>query len=275
MSLIDREGTFRGEVVDGAPGVTSKDNLQLCLALKALEIYDFDEEKWEDWQELGQGEYDEITAYLVLISADQNEIFHFKSVEKAFEVQFDSVAEMENFDFTGKQIQFRTENSTYKDKTNLKVVAIDHFDAEPGQRVQKLDEEKVKSLDAKYASFFRGRRGEKKPVKPISKPKVPSAVKPKSPTKPKADKTPEKPSTPKKPEKSKKSPPKPKKAKGCTEADAWKAVNEKTSADDAALTQMWFEAIATVDPDGEGDNMNNELWSQVKDIVIERANSEN
>lgn len=270
MSLIDREATFRGEVVDGAPSVTSKDNLQLVLALKALEIYDFDEEKWEDWQELGQGEYDEITAYLVLISADNSEIFHFKSVEKAFENQFDSVSEMENFEFTGKKIQFRTENSTYKDKTNLKVVAIDHYDAEPGQRVQKLDEDKVKALDAKYASFFRGRRGEKKPVKPISKPKVPGKV-----AKPAAKpETPEKPAAPKKPEKPKKTPAKPKKAKGCTEADAWKFVNEKTSADETTLTQMWFEAIATVDPDGEGDNMNNELWAQVKDIVIERANSE-
>ena len=52
------------------------------------------------------------------------------------------------------------------------VGGIDHFDAEPGRSVNKLDPAEVKSLDAKYSKFFRNRSGEKKP-KTVGTPKVP------------------------------------------------------------------------------------------------------
>lgn len=269
MSKIDREATFRGEVVDGSPSVTSKDNLQLCLALRGAEIWDEEDKVWVKWGDDGVEEC-EITGYLVLISGDGAEIFHYKSVEKAFEIEFNSVTELDAFEFVGKQIQFRVEESTYKDKTSLKVAGIDHYDAEPGQRVQKLDEAKIKSLDAKYATFFRGRKGEKKPVKPVTKPTMPA--KPKSTTKPTTKSKVEKPA----PSTKKPAPKKPvvKKKPAYTEDLAWKEINTKAEANEEILTQLWYDVIETLNPDGgeKNEGMTSELWEQVTNTVIARAN---
>lgn len=269
MSLIDQEATFRGEIVDGSPNVTSKDNLQLVLALRGAQIWDTDEKVWVDYGDDGVEEC-EITGYLVLISGDGAEIFHYKSVEKAFETEFNSVAELGAFEFVGKQIQFRVEESTYKEKTSLKVAGIDHYDAEPGQRVQKLDETKIKSLDAKYATFFRGRKGEKKPVKPVTKPTMPA--KPKGTTKPTTKSKVEKPA----PSTKKPAPKKPgaKKKPAYTEDLAWKEINAKTEADTTTLESLWYDAIETLNPNGgeQNEGMTAELWEQVTYTVIARAN---
>ncbi len=279
--LIDREATFRtASIVDGGVGQTSSGLPQLTLSLRADEIYDFDEKVWVPWDDV---EEREITAYLVLIGKKDNEIFHCKSIEKALGWDGASLASLATIEFQSAGIQFTIKENTYEDKTTMQVANIDHYDAEPGRTVSKLDAKELKDIDAKYASFFRKRSGEKKP-KTVGKPTVPVA-KPKAVVAPAASADPPDPKAdaptsltsvssrageipPKAPKKATK-PKKAVKKSGCTQTEAWiackKAKYEAIS--DEKLTEVWLAAVETLAPDGDEDKMSPELWSQVRDVV--------
>jgi hypothetical protein len=257
--LIDREATFRTKnIVDGGLGQTLTGLPQLTLSLRADEIYDFDEKCWVPWDDV---EEREITAFLVLIGKKDNEIFHCKSIEKALDWDGASLSSLNDIDYQNSGIQFRTVENEYEGKTSLQVAGIDHYDAEPGRTVQKLDAAEVKGLDAKYATFFRNRSGEKKP-KPVGKPVVPTA-------KPKRDPKADAADVPATPPKKTKAPKKAKKT-GCTQTEAWaacsKAKHESISKE--KLTEVWLKAVETLAPDGDEDNMSPELWAQVRDVVV-------
>ena len=268
MPLLDRTGTYRTKgIIDGGLGETSSGLPQLVLSLQADEIYDFEEKCWVDWSDT---ETREITAYLVLIGKKDNEIFHCKSIEKALGWDGASLSSLAAIDFQAAGIQFRVEENEYNDKVTLQVAGIDHYDAEPGRTVQKLDAAEVKGLDAKYASFFRKRTGEKKP-KTVGAPKVPSnkppSGVPKTDTQVAEEAAPPV-APPKAPAKKTKKPAK--KAAGCTQTEAWvaskKAKHESIS--DETLTEVWLKAVETLAPDGDEDKMSPELWQRVRDVVV-------
>lgn len=260
--LIDREATFRTtNIVDGGIGETSSGLPQLTLSLRADEIYDFDEKCWVPWDDV---EEREITAFLVLVGKKENEIFHCKSAEKAFGWDGASFSSLATVDFQNTGIQFTTKENAWEDKVTLQVAGIDHYDAEPGRTVQKLDAAEVKGLDAKYASFFRKRAGEKKP-KTVGAPKVP-AKKSVTASKAEADAA----DLPKAPAKKAK---KPVKKSGCTQTEAWiaskKAKHESIS--DEKLTEVWLKAVETLAPDSDEDKMSPELWQRVKEVVVQQV----
>ena len=268
--LIDREATFRCKnIVDGGLGKTSTKLPQLVLSLRADEIYDFDEKCWVPWDDV---EEREITAFLVLIGKKDNEIFHMKTTEKAFGWDGASLDSLRIIDFQNFGIQFTTVENEYEGKTSIQIAGIDHYDAEPGRKVNKLDAAEVKGLDAKYAAFFRNRSGEKKP-KLVGAPKVPAkkpTVVPKKEAPP-AETDESKPDLP--PPKSPKKVTKPKKVKkadGCTQTEAWIACKKaKVEAiSDEKLTEVWLKAVETLAPDGDEDKMSPALWAQVRDVVV-------
>ena len=273
--LIDREGTFRTKnIVDGGLGQTSTGLPQLVLSLRADEIYDFEEKCWVPWDDV---EEREITAFLVLIGKKDNEIFHCKSIEKALGWDGASLGSLNDIDYQNSGIQFRTQENEYEDKITIQVAGIDHYDAEPGRTVQKLDAAEIKGLDAKYASFFRKRSGEKKP-KTVGKPAVPVTKLKKDPEADAAD-VPETTSLrsvsgrasetpPKAPKKEK--PKKAKKTVGCTQNEAWKACSDAKceSISKEKLVDVWLKAVETLAPDGDEDKMSKELWAQVQDVVV-------
>lgn len=279
--LIDREATFRTKnIVDGGMGETSTGLPQLVLSLRADEIYDFDEKCWVPWDDV---EEREITAFLVLVGKKDNEIFHCKAIEKALGWDGAGFSSLAAIDFLAAGIQFTTKENIWEDKVSIQVAGIDHYDAEPGRTVNKLDAAEVKGLDAKYASFFRKRTGEKKP-KPVGAPKVPGK-KPTIPAK-NRDSVPDGPEStsltsvsgragddvppvapPKAPVK------KPKKAKkgtGCTQTEAWVAAKKAKyeAISDEKLIEVWLKAVQTLAPDGDEDKMSPELWAQVRDVVV-------
>ena len=264
--LIDREATFRCKnIVDGGLGKTSTKLPQLVLSLRADEIYDFDEKCWVPWDDV---EEREITAFLVLIGKKDNEIFHMKTTEKAFGWDGASLDSLRIIDFQNFGIQFTTVENEYEGKTSIQVAGIDHYDAEPGRKVNKLDAAEVKGLDAKYAAFFRNRSGEKKP-KLVGAPKVPAK---KTTVVPKKEETATE-ATADAPSKAPKKTDKPKKAKkagGCTQTEAWIACKKaKVEAiSDEKLTEVWLKAVETLAPDGDEDKMSPELWQQVQDVVV-------
>ncbi len=285
--LIDREDTFRCKsIVDGGIGETSTGLPQLVLSLRADEIYDFDEKCWVPWDDV---EEREITAFLVLVGKKDNEIFHCKAIEKALGWDGAGFSSLAAIDFLAAGIQFTTKENIWEDKVSIQVAGIDHYDAEPGRTVNKLDAAEVKGLDAKYASFFRKRTGEKKP-KPVGAPKVPGkkstttlpaaakgataagAIKIEEPTSLTSvsgragDDVP--PAAP--PKAPVKKPKKVKKGTGCTQTEAWVAAKKAKdkSISDEKLIEVWLKAVQTLAPDGDEDKMSPELWARVRDVVV-------
>ena len=272
--LIDREATFRTKnIVDGGMGETSTGLPQLVLSLRADEIYDFDEKCWVPWDDV---EEREITAFLVLVGKKDNEIFHCKAIEKALGWDGAGFSSLAAIDFLAAGIQFTTKENIWEDKVSIQVAGIDHYDAEPGRTVNKLDAAEVKGLDAKYASFFRKRTGEKKP-KPVGAPKVPA----KKPTVPPKKEEPTSltsvsgragddvpPVAP--PKAPVKKPKKAKKGTGCTQTEAWVAAKKAKyeAISDEKLIEVWLAAVETLAPDGDEDKMSPELWAQVRDVVV-------
>ena len=274
--LIDREGTFRTKnIVDGGLGQTSSGLPQLSLSLRADEIYDFEEKCWVSWDDV---EEREITAYLVLIGKKDNEIFHCKSIEKALGWDGASLSSLNDIDYQNFGIQFRTQENEYEDKITIQVAGIDHYDAEPGRTVQKLEATEVKGLDAKYASFFRKRSGEKKP-KTVGKPIVPVAKPKKDPETDTAN-VPETTSlrnvseraseAPPKKAPKKAAKPKAKKADKCTQTEAWVACKKAApeTMTEQQLADLWLKTVEANAPDGDEDKLSPEGWANIRRIVV-------
>lgn len=264
-------GTYRGNIVDHGVAETTGGFPQWIAALHATHYYDEQEKAWVDLSE-----YDEvdITAYLVLAGREQKEIFHCKNIEKAVSWDGQSWSSLAALDLSGTQIQFRVEEHTYNEKVSLQVAGVDHYDAEPGRRVQKLDAKDLKNLDAKFATFFRKRKGEKKPVKPVGKPTIPGK-KPAASSKETPEETSET-DIPKAQKKTGKTA-KPKKGvNGCTQGDAWAACKKAKdkSVSDKKLADAWLEAVEKLAPEGDENNMTSELWLRVKEVVVERVSSD-
>jgi hypothetical protein len=267
-------GIYRGLIVDHGVGETTNKNPQWIAALHAEEYWDESEKVWVSYADR---EDTDITAYLVLAGKEQNELFHCKALEKAIGWDGQSFAALAGMDLSETRIQFTVEENDYNDNITLKVTRIDHADAEPGRSVQKLDAAAVKDLDARFASFFRKRKGETKPVKPVGKPVVPG----KKIEKPKVEEPVEEPTEDAGPPSKAKAKAKPKanppkKEKGCTQAEAWKACKEAKdkSVSDKKLAEVWLEAVETLAPDGDEDKMTPELWARVKVVVSERVTGE-
>lgn len=258
---------YRGSILDHGLSLTQNEYPQWIVALHAEEYYDEEEKIWVDWSDRDDTD---ITGYFVLAGRDQKEIFHCKNIEKAVGWDGQSWKSLAELDLNEIKVQFRVEEHTYEENTTLRVAAIDHYDAEPGRTVQKLDVSEVKALDAKYASFFRKRKGEQKPIKPIGKPTIPIKSKPKVDSS--EDVAPDKSDdAPPKKEKAK-----PKKEKSCTQAEAWKACKKAKdeSISDSKLANIWLQSVETLAPDGDEDQMTPELWQRVKEVVSEQVSGD-
>jgi len=190
MSLIKQAATFRGTVLEHACNETSTGLPQFEVRVQGIELFDDDVKEWVDWS--GEEE-NELTAYLVLFTHDNNPIFHAQSVMKVFDWDGMDFEYLANGDFVGTQIQFRViENDPeYVARRPFVVASIDVFDAEPSRTMKNLDEDKVKQMNAKFAAGLRKLSGGPKPK---SVPKTPpkAADKPKTTTKPPKKTTPPK-----------------------------------------------------------------------------------
>jgi len=182
--MINRTGTFRGVAIDSGMGETKNQYPQWIAQLQAAEYYDEDSEQWVDWSEY---EEKEITGYFVLFGGDGNPTLTAKQIQKALGWSGESFQDL-NADFSEVPVQFRVEESTYNNETRLKVTWIDSADAEPGRSIQKLDNDAVKKLDAKYAAKLRKLSGGPTPKSVPAKPPVPKPETPAPTTESSAEK---------------------------------------------------------------------------------------
>jgi len=269
MGMIDREGTFRGKILDHGVSSTKNDFPQFVTKLQAAEIYDFDEQVWVDWTDQDENE---ITAYLVMFGS-KGETANYGQVKTVFSWDGADFQVLAEADYSELIVQFRVAPDTYEGKTRLKVQWIDTVDATPGSAVKKLDAKDLKALTAKYKNMMKVgakpvKAGAKKPVaKKAAAPKSPGIITQKDkkeatapvPAPVDPDVTP---------------PPPPEAPDGmveghCTKDEAWGEVTglKMDSVDDEKLATTWLGAITTVAKTNDQEKVTDEQWFQIKTIV--------
>ncbi len=266
--LIDRESTFRGNIIDHAVSLTKNEFPQLVCQLDAKEIYDEEEKVWVDWSDV---EENEITAYLVLYGGT-GETLNCTQVKKATGWDGLSFQQLNDMDLSEVVVQFRTENRTYEDKTTLQVTWFDAADAEPGRSVRKLDASEMKALDAKYKAILQNSGKKAAPAKAGAgaKPGTVTAkgVKPTGPKGPVKKKS-TAPAAPAAPAEADPSLP----AGHCTKQEAWDTIVElkDKSVTDEANAKAYLDAILEVSGANDQDGLTDEQWFAVKELVLSKT----
>lgn len=269
MGQIDRAGTFRGNMVSQAVGISKGGHVQLEVNLNATEYFDPETKQWLDWS---QYEETELHGYLYLVSKDSEPFKSAEQLKKALGWSGDTFDELDGTDYSGIVIQFRVKMEAYNNKMQTKLDWIDHADAQPGVTMQKLDKAGIKSLDAKFAKALKALGGgakpkavpEGKPAVPADKPKRgrPPAVKDKPDDKPKSgpapfdlDKEPIEQTAP---------------IAACADADAaWDQIAAAVdpSVPPAHIEETWLKVVEDLGgPDAVVEDNN---WAGVRDIVLE------
>jgi len=269
MSQITCEGTFRGYIVENGLVQSSKSKaMQFVARFQATQIYNEDAEEWQDcshWDET------EITGYFCISDKSENPIkFQAEALNRALGWSGD-VSELDG-DFSDTIVQFRVQEETYEGKTNLKVVRIDHADADPTRSLQKLDSAQVKTVAAKMNKKFQNLFGGPKP-KSVGKPETPAAEK-------KTTKKSSKKKPPRKADNKSKEKDAPKKGEPvgvetldlpetATEDEAWEQVETHIvdGVTDDQVTEVWISTVEDMGGAGELDKDGG--WARVRDIVLE------
>lgn len=291
MSQIDREGVYRGTIVESGLSLTRANKYPQWVArLKATEKWVETEEEMKHFElsEPGwvQWDYDEnIVAYMVLFKANaetgeqclpgQNDMLNYHQLQVATGwngSEFDALCDAS---LIGKSLQFRVAPNTYEGKTTLQVQWLDAYDADPVRQLRVLNTEQVKGLN-------RLLKGVKPSVpKPASKPSsapqpTVSAAKPSSQPQEVAPVKTETPAPPRKAKTKAKAPTK--KAEefpDMTQAEAWKAVlEEKGEADDTDVEDAWIASCQEIGGDRIEDEFTGFDWAKVRAKTIERLQND-
>ena len=268
MAIIDRVGSFRGKVVDRGISESSGGFPQAVLQLEAAEMWDADNGVWVPWA------YEEIEtiAYLILFGKNGKPTLSARQLMKS--LGWDGVAflDIQENDKLNGQIQWRMEESTYEENTTIRCQWIDHYDAVPGKKVQKIDKADIQRLQAKFAGGLQTLNGGPKPK--AAPPKAAPKATPKADPTPPAQETaaatrtsasgtptdvavPEPPAAPE----SKKS--KAKRARAIDMQKAWDDCYKAGNAagkNDVEVSQMWTQLVT----DAGGNEAIGDDWSGIK-----------
>ena len=278
MSLIDRAGTFKGNVTSSAIAASSGGYPQFVAGLEATEFFDA-EAGWLDWS---QYEEKEITGYFVLMGKDGKPFKNCGQLMKALGWSGKSFEELNTTDYSEIPVQFRVEENTYQGNTKLQVAWIDHVDATPGRSVEKMDTTGVKKLQDKYAAGLKALGGGPEISKPSTAPKpAPKPAATPAATGPKKDKNPPKKATATPPPSAPPAAPSSAKAESeptpevadatagetCTKEEAWEGVCNGVPKEvtDKQVEDMWLQTIEVL---GGEENMDAEDWARCRGICL-------
>ena len=272
MALIDRPGTFRGNIVESSFGTTKNGYPQFVAKFQATQMYDQETKQWLDWS---QYEETEITGYLVLAGKDGNFGKNAEQLMKALGWSGTSFSELDEADYSKTLVQFRVAMDNYNGKPTLKVVWVDNANAEPGSSLKKMDKSEVKALDAKFAKAFKALTGGAKPKSvPVGKPADPTPSVGSGTTSPATTPT----TKTLKPPATKKAESKVKKSSGttvaamlnlpatCTEQEAWDQITANVSKEfpEAQVEEAWLRTVEDLGgPEAITD------WTMVRDAILE------
>jgi hypothetical protein len=273
MPKVDREGTFRGLIIDHGVSKSSGGFPQFVAEFAALEYYDEDAEAFGPW-----GDYEQtIVGYFVLYDKNGKPTLNLEQICKVLGWDGASFKTLNDGDYSEVTLQFRVAENTYENNTSLQIEWIDEEDAEPGRKVRKLDKAGLEELDSLYSSVMNKKAPAKAPAKgpktPPKKPKTPKATPPaKGPMSPPAAKE-ETPPPPdevedKTPDKGKVDYDLP---ETCTKQEAWIKINElkKPNIEDDYLSELWTATIEGVAPGVAKGKVTPAQWAEIRDAMLE------
>jgi len=251
--MLNEVGYFRGTVADW--GVTTSTNgyPQFVVELRAEQYYDEGEGIWSPVDEV-----DTITAYQVLFGGNGKATLNNKQIQKVFGWSGASFKDLALSDYSETKVQFRTEEEIYNNETSIQVGWIDEYDAKPGRKVSKLDEDDLAKLDAQYSKQLKN-TATKKPTKSTK-----TKTKIKTKTKKSSDR----------PKKSKKK--KDDDIGGrCTADDAWEEVADESmrkeglSEEDVGV--IFLEVVTEVLGEKDEDDATPEEWFKIKEKAKDKV----
>lgn len=300
MPQIDRAGAYIATIQESAFSNTTTGLPQWVGKLLAVKRYVTDKDEMASLNITEPAfvpwEYgDEIIAYLVLFNTEGKELLNYNQL--CIATGWDGADFQELDKLVGKTVLIRVEESTYKDKTSLKVQWIDAADASPDRTIKQADAATIAAANAK---FLAARKAPPKPAtaakpslpsKPAAAPAAapaatPAAASPTpavSPAAAGATATTSPASAPsagpsKPPGKKKTTPPKAAEAPAasglpaeCSQMDAWNHVSSpavKKTLDDGSVEDAWIAAVAVVAPGVDDDKITPGQWAGVRDAVL-------
>lgn len=257
MNNIDREGIFRFEIVEEGVGTTKNGFPQWIARLKAVEMFNPEDDTWVDWSEYDQT----IVAYICLFNND-GPIFNYENLQRALGWDGSSFSDLKGHE--GQKIMGWVEENDYNGTVRLQVQTVDAPDASPMRSLRVIEGDALTDLDAKFGDMMKAKTktAAKAPAKPAAKKADPpkKAAKP-APTP--AAKTPP-PSTKKSVPDSKTSSTTSDEPASMTKDEAWAGLHAiKGDAGDEAVTSAWLDAVSAVMGDRTEDDMTNEDWGAV------------
>lgn len=178
----DREGVFRGTISEY--GLKEFDSGAVAVKFRAdlAEIWDAANQAWHPWAEYEMEVFGD--AFVVKKDGTLNEASVNSLVKNAgWDGSFHSITDGK---WQPTPCQFTVKRSEYNGKTYYNAAFINGFDDIPGGgALPKLDEDKTKSLDKRFASQLRAIAGNKMRNQAVP----PPADKPSAPPKPAANAT--------------------------------------------------------------------------------------
>jgi hypothetical protein len=168
---FDREGTFRGEIIEYALQ-DAKDSQAVGIGLKVRvhEAFNFENETWEDWRQWCMEGYGAVWIIKKDGTVNQNSAESFIQAT-GWSGNLNDIATGE---FQPHPIQFTVKAEQYKGQTQYKVGFIKPYDASPSRGMRKMDNTKAQSLQAALGGQLRALAGNvKAKAPPAGKPPVP------------------------------------------------------------------------------------------------------
>lgn len=273
MPRIEREGTYRGRVIEHGMGETTNGYPQWIARLAADQMfvqpddreafaeegYDISEDGWIDCSDWGWT----ITGYFCMFN-NEKALLSYDQVIEATGWDGSDFAGLQAMDLTEHSVQYRTGLEEYNGNESMKVKWLDAVGAPVNRELASIDEKDAKALTNKFKSMMRGKPKAAPAAAPASKPKATPAAKPKAgAAKPAASKATKAPAAPPKPKKSAAEQP-----AGMTKEQAWEHLLETSGLDDDGLADAWIAACEQVAPDKDEDDFTTEDWGSVAATVL-------
>ena len=157
MQPCDREGVFRGLIREYGIKEFPTGSVAIKFRAELTEIYDFDGEVWNPWADYDMEVFGD--CFVVKKDGTLNEAAIRSLVDNAgWDGRFQSVT-----DATWKPTpcQFSVKRSEHNGNVYYNAAFVNGFDDVPGGSLPKMDEAKVKGLDARFGSQLRALTGNK------------------------------------------------------------------------------------------------------------------
>ena len=173
---IEREGTFRGEIIEtGVKQFDGKQSVAATMLVRILEQWNFDDGEWLDWSQYGeyvaQGD-------VWVVGKDGKPLESNVGRLKATIGWTGTFATLQANGYVGQRLQFTVEGEEYKDQDWFKIGFVDPWGRTPGGMAGTLDTSAVEGLDARYGGAMRAIGGPPPAGKPAAPPNAPRPTPP-------------------------------------------------------------------------------------------------